>query len=274
MNIKNKLIAAAASLAISSCAVPFDALCAESHTVTIIDFNGKVMTTIQVPHGESVDLSKINTSELEYHINEYTQVGFNGWSTYPESITEDIAIYALFVRMSIECTAIPDKNEYYSKSGAVSTKGLTVTITKNTQTPQKDENGAFITKKEVIDISDTCQAVPNTLDEAFKKENKSQIQIIPPGGNRPIVTYNINYFGSLGDTNSDDTVDSKDASAVLELYAGTATGVIPDLSKNEYLLCDVNRDDSVDAADSSLILEYYAKSSVSENPISWDDILQ
>ena len=69
MTRAKKIIAAAASLVLALTAQPSKALCAETHTVTIIDFNGKVMTTLTVPHGSPVDFSKIDISSLEYHID-------------------------------------------------------------------------------------------------------------------------------------------------------------------------------------------------------------
>lgn len=271
--IIKRLIAAAASLVLLSGTVPTNAVCAENHTVTVIDFNGKVMATLSVPHGESVDLSGIDVSPLEYHLNDYTQVGFNGWSKYPDKITEDIAVYALFVRMTIECSAIPAKTEYYSKKGNIRTDGLNVTITKYTQLPDKDENGAFITDTEVINIADTCSSVPASLEEAFAKGDKASVQIIPPGGNRAIATYDISYFEGLGDVVEDESVDAADASKVLSVYAQISTGSAIDLKASRIPHCDVNRDETVDSADASMILAYYAAVSTSDREITWDDFL-
>lgn len=268
-----KIIAAAASLVLAFTAQPFSAFCEETHTVTIIDFNGKVMTTLTVPHGSPVDFSKIDISSLEYHIDEYTQVGFNGWSMYPAKVTEDLAIYALFIRMNIECKESPKKTEYYSDKGNINTDGLNVSITKYTQLPQKDENGAFITRKDVIDISETCTASPATVEEAFAKGNNAEVKIIPPGSNKPILKYNITKFKGLGDCNSDETVDSSDASSVLSLYAKTSTGEIDEIDAKTSLIYDMNRDEAVDSSDASLILAYYAAASTSENELSLDEFL-
>ncbi|MBR5513324.1 MAG: hypothetical protein IKV85_04975 [Ruminococcus sp.] len=266
-----KIIAAAVSLVLAASAAPLSALCAETHTVTIIDFNGKVLTTLTVPHGSPVDFSKVDISSLEYHIDEYTQVGFNGWSMYPASVTEDLAIHALFIRMNIQCAETPKKNEYYSDKGNINTDGLSVIITKYTQLPQRDENGAFITHKEVIDITETCSVSPATVAEAFKGGNKAQVRITPPGSNKAILKYDITQFQGLGDINSDESVNSSDASAILELYADISTGGKVDITDEKMLVYDINRDTTVDAADSSVILEYYAASSTSDTEITWDD---
>lgn len=273
MTKAKKIIAAAASLVLALTAQPLGALSAETHTVTIIDFKGNVMTTLTVPHGSPVDFSKIDISSLNYHIDEYTQVGFNGWSMYPVSVTEDLAIHALFIRMNIECKEAPEKVEYYSDSGAISTKGLNVTITKYTQLPQRDENGAFITQKDEIEITETCTASPATVEEAFAKGNKAEVKIIPPGSNKPILTYNITKTKGFGDMNSDESVDASDASSILELYAKTSTGVTEDIDSKTMLICDVNRDTTVDSSDASLILEYYASASTTDKELNWDMFL-
>lgn len=273
INIK-KIIAAAVSLVLSAAAMPSSALCAETHNVTIVDFNGNVLKTLDVPHGAPVDFSDIDVSKLNYHINEYTEIRFNGWNTYPVSVTQDMVIYALFIRMNIQCISVPDKTEYYSDKGDIRTDGLNVTITKYTQLPQKDENGAFITKKETIDITKTCTAKPSTLEEAFANGDNSQVEIIPPGSSRPIVKYDITHFKGLGDVNSDSSVDSSDASEILDVYAQSSTGTELNLTQSRFLIYDINRDDSIDASDSSKVLDFYAKSATSDVEITWDDILK
>ena len=273
MTFKNRLITAAASLALMAGAVPTNAVCAENHTVTVIDFNGKVMATLSVPHGKSVDLSGIDTTSLNYHLNDYTQVGFNGWSKYPEKITEDTAIYALFLRMTIECPSIPVKTEYYSRTGNIKTDGLNVTIRKYTQLPEKDENGAFITETEIVNITDTCSIVPSTIEEALNNTDNGLVKIIPPGGNRAIATYDISYFEGLGDVVEDESVDASDASKVLSVYAQISTGSEIDLNASKIPNCDVNRDETIDSADASMILAFYAAASTSDKEITWDDFL-
>lgn len=272
LNMK-RIIAAAISLVLTAAALPSTAICAETHTVNIYDFNGNVMDTLTIPHGEPVDFRKIDISSLSYHIDDYTQIGFIGWSTYPVSVTEDMNIYALYMKMSIKCTAIPDKREYYSDKGDIRIEGLKVTITKETQLPQKDENGNFLMEQEILDISDTCTAVPATLDKAFAQGKKAQINILPPGSSRAIVKYNITRFEGLGDVTFDESVDSSDASEILEIYAKSSTGSDPGLSADEVLVCDINRDEAVNSSDSSLILDFYAKSATSDVEISWDDLL-
>ena len=61
-----------------------------------------------------------------------------------------------------------------------------------------------------------------------------------------------------GDMDSDGTVDSADASKVLEHYAAIVNGGAATLSDEVIDLADINGDRSVDAADASLILVYYS----------------
>ncbi len=272
MTFKNKLIAIIAALPLLTCTIPVNAVCAETHTVTVIDFNGNVMDTIQVPHGQAVDLKHIDVSKLDSHINDYTQVKFNSWSKYPDKITEDIVINALFVKMTIECPSVPAKTEYFSKKGNLRTDGLKVTITKYTQLPEKDEHGAFLVDTEVVNITDTCSIVPDSVETAFEKSDSASVHIFPPNSNRAIASYDITYFEGLGDINGDSSIDSTDASTVLKIYADTQTGNQLAMSEKQLLTCDVNRDNIIDASDSSDILGYYAIVSTSSEEINWDDI--
>ena len=61
-----------------------------------------------------------------------------------------------------------------------------------------------------------------------------------------------------GDMDSDGTVDSADASKVLEHYASIVNGGAATLPDEVIDLADINGDRSVDAADASLILVYYS----------------
>lgn len=63
---------------------------------------------------------------------------------------------------------------------------------------------------------------------------------------------------SLGDVNSDGSVDSSDASFVLSAYAAAATGNTLNMSDAMTKAADVNSDSAVDSSDASSILAYYA----------------
>ncbi len=63
---------------------------------------------------------------------------------------------------------------------------------------------------------------------------------------------------SIGDVNSDNAINSSDASLILKLYADYSTGKNPDKTDEELSAADVNCDTVIDASDASLVLAYYA----------------
>lgn len=245
---------------------------AVTHTVTVLDFDGNVIDSIEVGDGEALDLSSIDTNAMQKNLSVYTQIGFNGWSSYPEKITEDITVRALYVKMTIALESLPDKTEYYSEKGDISLDGLEVTITAERQLPEQDEDGNFKTNTEVVNIESTCTASPATCGEAFADSDNAVIEVYPVNSNRPITSYNVSLCRDLGDANSDSRVDACDASAILKIYSDISTGVLTDVSDELKKICDVDRNGMIDAADASLVLQYYVDASVSSDP-SWDDIL-
>ncbi|MBR5513139.1 MAG: leucine-rich repeat protein [Ruminococcus sp.] len=66
---------------------------------------------------------------------------------------------------------------------------------------------------------------------------------------------------NIGDVNGDETVNSTDASAVLEEYGIVSTGAAFTFTKKQRIYGDVNFDGAVDSSDASCILEIYAKNS-------------
>jgi hypothetical protein len=74
---------------------------------------------------------------------------------------------------------------------------------------------------------------------------------------------------TLGDVNEDGSINSSDASKVLEEYALIQTGAEPTFTEIQKISADVNKDYSVDSSDASKILAYYADSSTGKTP-SWD----
>ena len=63
----------------------------------------------------------------------------------------------------------------------------------------------------------------------------------------------------LGDVDGDRTIDSADASKVLESYASVVNGGESGFSTAEEIAADVNGDGQVDASDASQILSFYAE---------------
>ncbi len=72
-----------------------------------------------------------------------------------------------------------------------------------------------------------------------------------------------------GDVNEDGSINSSDASKVLEEYALIQTGAEPTFTEIQMISADVNKDYTIDSSDASKILAYYADSSTGKTP-SWD----
>ena len=70
---------------------------------------------------------------------------------------------------------------------------------------------------------------------------------------------------SLGDVDGSRTVDSADASRILEAYARESTGKTTLFSSKQQNAADVNDDDRIDSTDASYILAYYSYTSTGGN---------
>ena len=274
MMIKNRICAILATAFICASVVPSQTFSADSnvHKVTIIDFNGKVIDTLTVNDGDVLDLSGVDVSKLNSYIDIYTEIGFSSWSRYPEKITEDISVHALFQKKTISLENKPVKTEYFKNNGKVDLGGLKVTITSYTQTPDVDSYGNFVIEKEVVDIADKCTAVPDDLKTAFAKGNKAQVNVYPVESSKAILTYDITYIPNLGDADLNGSIDASDASVVLGFYASLSTGKKPAYADGQKQCSDVDRNGLIDANDASLILTYYAQASTGKTP-DWDELL-
>ena len=276
--MNKKFIACILAGAVILSSVSFTASADENnHTVTFIDFNGSVMKTVTVPHGAELDLSVVDTDSLNKHLDIYTQIAFNSWGNLPESniVTEDIAVYALFRKMVISCDSVPAKTEYFSNKGNIKLDGLSITITDYVQTPEKDKNGAFIVKEEVTNIESKCTTSPSLLDEAFANGKKSaDINVYPISSDKAILTYNITYFDSLGDVNSNSFVEATDASAILHCYSYASVGDDTVFTEYQKKCGDINRDGVIDASDASEVLSYYSMVSTSHDEFTWEDFFE
>lgn len=273
--MNRKFIACILAGAVILSSVSFTASADENnHTVTFIDFNGSVMKTVTVPHGSELDLSIIDTDSLNSHLDIYTQIAFNSWGNLPESniVTDDIAVYALFRKMVISCDSSPTKTEYFSNKGDIRLDGLSITITDYVQTPEKDKNGAFIVKEEVTNIESKCTTSPSSLDEAFADGKKSaDINVYPISSDKAILTYNITYFDSLGDVNSNNFVEATDASSILYCYSHASVGDDTVFTEYQKQCGDINRDGIIDASDASQVLSYYSMVSTNHDEFTWED---
>ena len=67
-----------------------------------------------------------------------------------------------------------------------------------------------------------------------------------------------------GDVDSDGSIDSTDASAVLAYYAAVSTGNVPNMTSVQLYGCDFNEDEFIDSTDASGILTYYAMKSTGQ----------
>lgn len=81
-----------------------------------------------------------------------------------------------------------------------------------------------------------------------------------------------NYSGySLGDVNSDEDIDSTDASEILGYYAILSTEQPEEWTQEQIWVSDVNSDNIVDSMDATIILSYYSYSSTfSEDSVLMD----
>ncbi|MDE6427180.1 MAG: hypothetical protein K2K89_13745 [Ruminococcus sp.] len=244
----------------------------KSYTMTFLDFDGEVMQTLEVKSDEKIDYSLIDTSGLHSFINMYTEQAFSSWSSTPETISEDTTVQALWKKGSISTDGTPSKTEYYSKGADLDFSGLSVIITLETQTPETDEDGNFIVKKQENNIISSCHA-EKSLEELFSDRNKATVNVIPAGDDKPIFSYEITLFDSLGDTNNDNIIDSVDSSFILEKYADLSTGAENSLDETQQKICDINQDGQIDAIDATYVLVYYATSSTTGNAV-WENIIE
>ena len=236
-----------------------------SHTVTVCDFDGNVLTTITVNDGASLDLSSIDTSSLEKHLDIYTQIGFSSWSNYPEKITSDTSVYALYKKMTISLDGKPKKTEYYSKDGKIDLNGLKVSITVNTQIPEKDEQGKFKVNNEVLNIESKCTTVPATLDEAFAEKKSASVKVYPIDSEKEILSYDINYFPEIGDVDMNGAMNASDASEILMFYSLASTGKAPQFKDDQQKRADIDKNGMIDSNDASIVLVYYSAASTGQD---------
>lgn len=78
----------------------------------------------------------------------------------------------------------------------------------------------------------------------------------------------------LGDVNSDNLIDARDASLVLMQYAAESLDSANVIDAQQRFIANVNNDTAVDARDASIILSYYAYCSLTENPVTLPEYIQ
>lgn len=72
---------------------------------------------------------------------------------------------------------------------------------------------------------------------------------------------------SLGDVDSDGSINAIDASAVLTYYSNISTGAVGGFDSNQKLAADVDKNGEVNAVDASYILSYYAYTSTTKEKV-------
>lgn len=274
MNFFKKFIAVTASLALlTSYTINSDNIVifsddTETYTLNFLDFEGKIFDTIKVRKNDVIDYSLIDTSSLNKHIDDFTQIRFYSWDKTPEKISEDTTIKALYQKAILSINSSPIKTEYYSKTGDVSLEGLDVSIIVSTQT-KEIVNGENQLDVELVNITDACTVSPSTLSEAFKNGNDSKINIYPPSTNsekiNPLMSYNISFWGNLGDINEDNSTNAIDASLALIHYATISIDKESNLKNNQLRAADFDRNNTINAIDATRILQFYAQKALNDS---------
>lgn len=242
-----------------------------SYTMTFLDFDGEVMQTLDVKSDEKIDYSLIDTSSLHSYLNMYTEQAFHAWSSTPEYISENTTVQALYKKATISAEGTPTKTEYYSKGADIRLDGLSVLITLEFQTPVTDENGNYCIDTQTQNIIESCHA-EKSLEELFSDGKKATVNVIPSGDDKPIFSYEITLFDSLGNTNGDDYIDAVDASFISGVYAELSTGGELTLDENQQKICDINQDGHIDAQDATYVRMYYSEASTSGNAV-WENLV-
>lgn len=244
-----------------------------THTITFLDFEGKVMDKIVVNENEPIDYSVVDTTVLQNHIDTYTEMAFSSWDNAPETTDHDITLKALYKIAKISLESVPDKKIYFSRNGKIDKTGLKVLISVTTQTNEKDSKGNYILVSDEADVSASCKTVPSNLSDAFMGTNKAEINIVPIGQNQSIYSYQIECYDFIGDIDRSRGVDAADASSVLTTYAVMSTQDDYTVSADYLKRADFNMDGAIDATDASAILSYYALTSV-DNTLTLEDYIQ
>lgn len=258
------------------------------HKVTFVDFDGNPMQTLEVADGEKIDYSKINTDILHRHTDAFTEEKFSKWSITPETTDKDITVEALYSRAKLTFDSQPQRVKYFDNTGDISTAGMKVSVTTETQLAEKDETGHYILEGTKVDITPSCTITPVKLQDVFKDGNISgNITVYASGESKPVASFKIFLLDLPGDMNRSGKMEADDASLVLrkfvelsenenalgdEVVVSTGSDGVKKLSADEFIAyADVNCDRKISADDASLILRYY--SMVSSNPESkWSEL--
>lgn len=242
----------------------------KTYYIKFLDFDGNLMMTLEVEEGDPINYKSVDTSSLHKHLGVDTEQAFSSWDITPSFADKDYTIHALSQTATITFKKPPQKYRYFSTKGNVILDGLEVYVKKTVQKPEKDQNGNYVVEENVVDISASCKASPASLSEAFANSDKATITVYPLGDKKSICQFDIICYRDLGDVNEDGSINSIDASAVLNAYASMAASKSYTVSDKFVKLADVNMDGNVNARDASHILNYYAKTSVTTEFMDWE----
>lgn len=84
------------------------------------------------------------------------------------------------------------------------------------------------------------------------------------------IDFNKNNSGGFGDANGDGSVDGRDASTILSIYADLSSGTERP-ADSVYDICDIDHDTMISGKDASIVLAYYADMSSSSEYIEFSD---
>lgn len=157
-------------------------------------------------------------------------------------------------------TIVPNRNDVTFESNnksvaVVSSKGIITAIGEGTAIIS-----VISSDYDVVQISVTVNPVqlsttPTTNQTTLTTTNTTTAS---ETSTEPITTTVPVIVIELGDLNSDNKVDAKDASSILVAYSKVSTGSEDGLTEEQRQAADINSDNMIDAKDASLILSYYA----------------
>jgi S-adenosylmethionine hydrolase len=281
---KNKIVAAIMSLIMTSASMPFYANAQDTvtHTITFLDFDGNVMTRLKVEDGKKINYSKVDTSSLDKHIDNYTERSFYKWSETPDTITSDITVQALSQTYTLSIKEAPIVRRYVYMDDPLTLEGLNVEIVKENQIAERDENGEYKTESTVENIGGSCYCKPDSLEAAFSGAEdidsygtKSADVTVYTRNNQELFTYKIYYVPKFGDVTHNNRYDVTDATYMLKVCSNLSNPNINiDVSDDLFMYGDVDGNRRITTYDATCILKFCAMIASRQNAPDWRKIVK